>query len=191
VNLENVTRDDWIVGGLALVLVLDLLILPWFSVGGSVSVGGATITIGGSLTATDAPDSLLGVLGVLAALLVVADLAVERLAPQTQIPSIGGSRTTTRLVLAGATALFLALKFLFQLSHFGNLGFGFWFGLVLTVALVYVAIQARAGAPLVPSGMSMPSRPASPPPPPPAPPTKTAGSASRGPSGGSTPPPGS
>jgi hypothetical protein len=182
VNLEHVTRDDWIVGGLALLLVLDLLILPWFSLGGSVSVGGATITFGGSLTATDAPDSLLGVL-------VIADLALERLSPQTQIPSVGGSRTTTRLLLAGAAALFLALKFLFQLSHFGDLGFGFWLGLVLTAALVYVAIQARAGAPLVPSAMSMPSRPAAPPPPPPGPPSETAGSAP-GPGSGSTPPPG-
>ena len=46
-------------------------------------------------------------------------------------------------------ALFVALKFLFHI-HFSLFGFGFWAALVLTVALVYFALQARnsgVGAP--------------------------------------------
>ena len=31
-NLENVTREEQIVGGLALLLAIFLLILPWFDV---------------------------------------------------------------------------------------------------------------------------------------------------------------
>lgn len=156
-NTSNFSRDDLILGGVAFLLLIDLLFLPWFSVGGTVTVGTTTFSVGGSLTATDAPDAFLGLLAVLALILLIADLLFERLSPQTQIPSIGGSRTVTRFVLAAGSAACLALKFLFQISHFGNLGFGFWAGLVLTVGLVYIAMQARNAAPL------MPTRPAGPP----------------------------
>src|ERR1700730_9685170 len=95
VNLDNVSRDDWIVGGLALLLVIDLLFFPWFDI----SVGAGPFTVSATFTATGTPDGWLGVLGCLAALAVIADLAIERLSPQTQIPAIGGSRTTTRFAL--------------------------------------------------------------------------------------------
>ncbi len=60
-NVDNVSRDDWILGGLALLLVIDLLFLPWFSI----SVGPLSAT----LTATGAPD---GWPAVLAALVTIA-----------------------------------------------------------------------------------------------------------------------
>ena len=31
-NTANITRDDWIIGGVALLLVIDLLFLPWFDI---------------------------------------------------------------------------------------------------------------------------------------------------------------
>ena len=43
-NLENVTRDDWIVGGLALLLAISLLFFPWFSI--SVSIGAFSGSLG-------------------------------------------------------------------------------------------------------------------------------------------------
>jgi hypothetical protein len=182
VNLENVTRDDWIVGGLALLLAIFLFVLPWFDL----SVGPFSAT----LTATDGPDGWLGILAVIAALAVVGDLAVERLSPQTQIPAIGGSRTNTRFILAAIAAGFVALKFLFHI-HFSYFGWGFYLNVILTAALVYVALQARSGAPIALGGMSMPRRAAPPPPPPSAPPSEPAGTTRSGSSGGSTPPPGS
>lgn len=142
-NTDNVSRDDWIIGGVALLLAIDLLFLPWF-----------TITVGpvsASSTATGDPDGWLGTLAVLFAIALIADLAIERFSPQTQMPSINHSRTHTRFVLAGVTALFVALKFLFHI-HFSYFGFGFWAGIVLAAALVYVALQARGaslGAPRV------------------------------------------
>ena len=170
-NVENVRREDWIVGGLALLLVLDLLILAWFSFGGTVTVGSTSISYGGSLTATDSPDGWLGVLAVISALLILVDLVIEQLSPQTAVPAIGGSRTNTRLVLALATALFMALKFLFHLGHFSNLGVGFWIGAALVIALVFFAWQAhnaasiapRAAGPTTPTGPSGPSGPGAPP----------------------------
>jgi hypothetical protein len=143
VNLSNVSRDDWILGGVALLLVIDLLFLPWFSV--SADFGTVSVTV--TSTATGDPDGWLGILAVLVTLALIADLAIERFSPGTALPNIRGSRTETRFVLAGIVAVLLLLKFLFQISHFSDLGFGFWVALVLTAALVYFALQARnAGA---------------------------------------------
>ncbi len=136
----SISRDDWILAGLALLLVIDLLFLPWFS-----------ITVGpfsASLTATDAPDGWLGILGVLGAVALIVDLGIERLSPGTTLPNIGGSRTQTRFVLACVTALFVVLKFLFHI-HFSLFGFGFWLGIVVTAALVWVAFQTRNGTSVV------------------------------------------
>jgi hypothetical protein len=137
VNVDNVSRDDWIVGGVALLLVIDLVFLPWFSFP-FLSVSG-----------TSSPDSWLGILAMLAALAVLVDLAVERFSPQTHVPSMGGSRESTRFILALAVAAFLGLKFLFHI-HFSIFGFGFYFAVILTIALVYVTMQARNASPLVP-----------------------------------------
>jgi hypothetical protein len=142
VNVDNVSRDDWIVGGVALLLVIDLLFLPWFSI----SLG----TLGSaSLSATSSPDGWLGILAMLAALAVLVDLAVERFSPQTHVPSMGGSRESTRFILALAVAGLLGLKFLFHI-HFSIFGFGFYFAVILAIALVYFTMQARNASPLVP-----------------------------------------
>ena len=99
-------------------------------------------------TATDAPDGAFGILAVLCAIVLIADLGVERLSPGTALPNIGGSRTQTRFVLACVTALFVSLKFVFNI-HFSDFGFGFYVAVVLTAALVWVAFQTRSGASLV------------------------------------------
>ena len=133
-NTTNFTRDDWIIGGLALLLVIDLLFLPWFDI----SAGPFSV----SLTATDAPSGWAGFLAVLAAVVLIADLAIERLSPQTTLPSVNGSRTETRFILACVAAVFVFLKFVLNI-HFSDFGFGFWLGVILTAGLVYVAFQAR------------------------------------------------
>jgi hypothetical protein len=135
VRLESVSREDGILGGLALLLIIDLLGLPWFTV----SLG----VFSASTTATGAPDGWLGILAVLAALALIADLGVERLSPATHVPMLGGSRAQTRFVLAAAAAVFVALKFLFHI-HFSLFGFGFYAAVVLAGGLVFFARQASA-----------------------------------------------
>ena len=194
-NLDNVSRDDWIVGGLALLLVIDLLFLAWFSFGASLTVGGTTVSYSGSLTATDTPNGWLGVLAVISALLVIVDLAVERLSPQTQVPAVSGSRAMTRFVLAAAAAFFMALKFLFHLGDFSNLGIGFWIGVVLVAALVYFTLQARQARRMASGGGMAAPTPAAPPAPPVADPQATRvgqrPEPEAPPPGGSAAPPGS
>jgi hypothetical protein len=139
-DLAKVKRDDWILAGVALVLVIDLLALPFYSPPFF------------SLSATDAPDGWLGLLAVLTSLLIVADLAVERLSPATKVPAVAGSRATTRLVLAVATAVLMLLKVILN-GQVGLLGFGFWLGLILVAALIYLGMQARQGV-----AFAMPTR---------------------------------
>jgi hypothetical protein len=134
VNTANLTRDDRIIAVITLLLVIDLLFLPWFDI----SAGPFSV----SLTATDAPSGWAGILAVLAAIALIVDLAIERMSPQTQLPSVSGSRVQTRLVLAGVVALFVFLKFIFNI-HFSDFGIGFWIGVILTAGLVYLAMQAR------------------------------------------------
>lgn len=133
-NFSDVTRDDRILAGVALLLIITLLFLPWFHI--------SILGFSASLTATDDPDGWLGILAVLSAIALIADLGIERLSPGTALPNIGGSRTHTRFVLACVTALFVVLKFLFNI-HWSDFGFGFYVAVILTAALVWIALQAR------------------------------------------------
>ena len=98
------SREDWIICGVAALLVFDLLVLPWFSFGATISVGSTTVSIGGSATAVDAPDAFLGVLALLASAFLLADLATERLSPQTRLPTVARDRVTGRFALACTAA---------------------------------------------------------------------------------------
>ncbi|MFZ0090058.1 MAG: hypothetical protein WAL63_11150 [Solirubrobacteraceae bacterium] len=133
-DLEALSKDDWILGGIAVTLVIDLLFLPWLRF----SAGRVTLTS----TATGTPAGWLGVLAMLAVLALIADLALERFSPQTQLPAVEGSRTQTRFLMACVAAVLLTLKFLLHI-HLSRFGIGFWGAALLTAALVYVARQAH------------------------------------------------
>jgi hypothetical protein len=132
-NTSDIKRDDWLVVGLALILVIDLIALPWFDISYPTVLG-----LHGSVTAaaTSAPDGWAGLLAFLLTLVVGADLLIERLSPKTALPNIGGSRTTTRWWLTVAAAVFVALKFVTNI-HFSEFGFGFWLAVILTAGLLY------------------------------------------------------
>jgi Na+-transporting NADH:ubiquinone oxidoreductase subunit NqrB len=102
------------------------------------------LELSASSTGTGAPDGWLGVLGVLASLAIVADLALERIA-DARLPAIAGSRATTRLVLAIGAAACVALKFLLNV-HFSLFGFGFWAAVVLAGVLVVFARRLAPSA---------------------------------------------
>ena len=136
-HLTKLSRDDWIMGGLAGLLAIDLLFLPWWSA----NRGFGAFSI--SSTATGFPSGWLGVLGLLATLALIADLAFDRFG-DAKLPEVGGSRQSTRLLLAEAAALCLALKFLFHVSFTSTYwDVGFWVAVVLTVALVMMATRVR------------------------------------------------
>jgi hypothetical protein len=142
-RLERITGEDWVIIAVAVVLMFDLLVLPWFSFGATINVGSATISIGGSLTGADAPDAWLGVIAVMSCAFLVADLGVERLSPETNLPSLAADRPTTRFVLACGASGLIALKFLLHLGRFGELALGFWLAVLLVAGLVALTRRAR------------------------------------------------
>jgi hypothetical protein len=156
-HLERLSREDWVLGTLTVLLILDLLVLPWFSFGATISVGSTTVSIGGSLTGVDAPDAWLGVLALLSCAFLVADLGFERLSPETKLPSIAADRETTRYVLACAAAGLIAVKFVFHLGRFGELALGFWLAVLLVAALVAMTRRLRQTEPATPSAAADPA----------------------------------
>jgi nicotinamide riboside transporter PnuC len=147
-HLERLSAEDWLLVAVAAVLIFDLLVLPWFSFGATINVGSDSISIGGSLTAVDAPDAWLGVLAVLSCAFLIADLGFERLSPDTRLPSIAADRETTRYILACVAAGLIVLKFLFHIGRFGELALGFWLGLLLIAGLVAMTRRLRRPVPV-------------------------------------------
>ena len=143
--MSKFSREELILAGVALLLAIDLLFLPWFDV----TIGIGTFKASFTSTATGAPDGWLGVLAVLTLLALIADLALERLG-NVAIPAVNGSRATTRVVLAAVAAGFVGLKFLFHV-HFDLFGIGFWAAVLLTAALVVTSVRARDAGRLTPT----------------------------------------
>jgi hypothetical protein len=139
------SRDDWIVIAVAVLLAIDLIALPWYSVGNSF--------YSFTLTATDAPDGWTAVLAFLITLALGADLVIERLAPHAALPTIGGSRTSMRFLFAVASAVFVGLKFLLHI-HFSLFGIGFWAAVVLAAALVYSTRRLSRGEGVLPPAVA-------------------------------------
>lgn len=139
-DLSKISREDWMAAGLALLLAIDLLFVPWISASFDLGLG---IHGTASNTATDAPSGWLGVIGVLAALALIAQLGVERLS-SARMPVVGGSQAMTRLVLAMVAAACVALKFIFNVHITTTYwAVGFWAGVVLAAALLVTAARAH------------------------------------------------
>jgi hypothetical protein len=132
---ETVSRDEWILAGLGVLLVLDLLFLPWFEQ--TYTSTGIAQSVSISDTATGPPSGWLGVLAVLVVLALLVDIALERLSPHTQVPAIGRGRANTRYALAVAAVALLALKLLLNFGSAGELGF--WGAVLLGGGLVWVS----------------------------------------------------
>src|ERR1700676_5301344 len=66
-DLAKLSREDMIVGGLGIFLIIDLLFLPWYSI----NFLGVSLTI----TATSSPYSIEGVLALAVDIAFVLDLA--------------------------------------------------------------------------------------------------------------------
>lgn len=158
-SLENVSREDWILGGVALLLAVTLIAFPWYHV--SVTIG--QFSASADRAATSSPYAIWGVLALITSLLLLADIAAERFAPQTKLPAINDSRSLTRLAIAGLTLLFLVIKFL---AHVGDFGWGFFLALVSIIVLCFLTWQAYRAGPA-----RTVTSPAPGPPPPSAPPT--------------------
>jgi hypothetical protein len=132
VDLAKLSREDLIVAGLGIFLVIDLLLLSWYSF----NIEGFPITA----SATSSPYSTWGVLALLVDLAFLADLALDRFSG-AQLPTIGDNRATTRAVLAAGTLAFMVIKFA---AYPHSLAIGCWLGFAAAIAMFVLCLRVTA-----------------------------------------------
>jgi hypothetical protein len=125
VDFSKLSREDWMVGGGGLVLIIGLLAFPWFSI--SAGAFGSF-----SYAATSASGGIWAVLALIVLIAVLADLLLARFSPATQIPTTQLGREMTRAAAVGLVALLMLIKLI---SHTGNYGWGFFVDIVLLIVV--------------------------------------------------------
>jgi len=116
------SREDWMVGGGGILLIIFLFTLPFYS------------SYGFTFAATSSPASIWGILALILTLVVVADWALALFSPETQLPTSPLGRELTRASLAAVVVLFLVIKLLL---HTGYLGWGCFVDIIVAVVVVY------------------------------------------------------
>lgn len=138
-DLSRLGRDNRLVGVGGVLLIVDLLFLPWLH--SSVALLGAQISL--SARATAAPGALWGVLALLLTIAVVVDLALAEFRPGTQVPTTQLGRAMTRCALAALVVFFLLMKYFAETSF---LGIGAYLGFLLGILVVVGAYRHAQGA---------------------------------------------
>ncbi len=130
------TKLEYWTAGLALALAIDLLALPWVEV----SIGPYSYSDSG----IGSPDGFLGVLALLVALAVGADVLLGRMVPSFRIGALEAfGRGRARFFAATGAGVLVVLKLLLHL-HPSYLGAGCWIALVFAAALIVSTARLRA-----------------------------------------------
>jgi hypothetical protein len=124
-DLDKLTLSDKVLAGTGILLLIDLLFLPWHSI----DIGPLSV----SRTGLQSPGSVWGVLALLLTIAVVAAIAVTRFTT-TELPTM--PVPLNRAVFLGAVVTF-ALLLLKLVSETDFLGFGAWLGVLLGAGFAY------------------------------------------------------
>jgi hypothetical protein len=125
VDFSKLSREDLMVGGGGILLVIGLLFFAWYSVP---SFDG----VGGSISATSSPYSIWGVLALIVTIIIIADLALARYSPATTLPTTQLGRDMTRAAACGVVLLLLFIKFI---AHVGSFGYGFFLDIIFAIVM--------------------------------------------------------
>ena len=116
-DFAKLRREDWMVLGGGVVLIIGLFAFAWYDVAGYTAA------------ATSSPYAIWGILALIVTIVIVADYALAMFSPQTEIPTTKYGRDLTRLGACALLILFLFIKFI---SHVGSFGWGFFVDVILT-----------------------------------------------------------
>jgi hypothetical protein len=124
-DLSKLSLSDKIIGGTGIVLLIDLLFLPWHKIDlGFVSA---------SRSAIESPNSFWGVLALLVTLVVVGVIAVTRFTT-TAMPDLP---VPLNRAVFFATIVVLVLLLIKLVSETDYLGFGCYLAILLSAGMVY------------------------------------------------------
>ncbi len=127
-DLSKLSLSDKIIGGTGIVLIIDLLFLPWHSI--DLGAFGGSIT----RTAVQDPNAIWGIFALLLTIAIVAVVAVRALKPETTLPDLPVTWNQAIFYAAAATAALLLLKLVIETSQ---LGFGAFLGIILAGGMAY------------------------------------------------------
>lgn len=127
-DLTKLSLSDKIIGGAGIVLIIDLLFLPWHSI--DLGPFGGSVT----RTAVEDPNPFWAILALLLAIAVVAVVAVRAFKPETKLPDLPVSWNQAIFFATAAIAVLLLLKLLIETSE---LGFGAFLGILLAGGMAY------------------------------------------------------
>jgi hypothetical protein len=125
-DLDKLSLSDKIIAGTGIVLIINLLFLPWHSV----DLGFRTYT----RTAVQSPNSGWGVIALLLTIAVVAVTLLRVLKPDTTLPDLPVSWDRAVFFGTVAVAVVLLLKLIMETDF---LGFGAWLGILLAAGMAY------------------------------------------------------
>ena len=124
-DLNKLTLGDRMVLAAGALLVVDLLFLPWHDIDlGILSV---------KRTGVQSPHSFYGVLALLIAVVMVAQVVVSRLTT-AKLPEIPVPWGRVHLIAGVAVLALLLLKLVIETDF---LGFGAWLGIILAAVLAF------------------------------------------------------
>lgn len=124
-DLGKLTLADKVLGATGILLVIDLLLLPWHSIDfGIVDV---------SRSGVESPNGLWGVLALLLAIVVVGAVAATRFS-SAKLPDLPVPFNRAVFIGAAATLALLLLKLVIEMDY---LGFGAWLGILLAAGFAY------------------------------------------------------
>ena len=127
--LKKLSRGDQIVGGAGVLLVIDLLFLPWHHV----RVGFAQFHVTANRTALQSPNAFWGWLAFLVTVALVARVVLARFTT-VQLPKLPVTWGRASLIGGVAVVALLLLKLVLKTDF---LGVGAWFGIILGGAMAY------------------------------------------------------
>jgi len=147
VDLSKMRTPDWILGGCALVLIIDLLFFPWHKIDYNL---GPLLGSSGSIkrTAVQSPNAFWGILALLVAIAILVVVVLRRLTT-TKLPELPISWSDATFYATIATLALLLLKLIIETS---SLGFGSYFGILLAAGMVYGGFASKQADQTAPSG---------------------------------------
>lgn len=128
-DLSKMRTPDWILGGCALVLVIDLLFFPWHKI--SYNVFGISDSV--TRSGVESPNAFWGILALLLAVATIAVVILRRLTT-VQLPELPVSWADALFYGAIATLVILLLKLVLETD---SLGWGCWLAILLGAGMVY------------------------------------------------------
>ena len=130
-DFSKLTLGDKILGGCAIVLVIDLLFLPWHHV----SYSGFGVSVSENRSAVQSPNSFWGWLAMLVLLAIIGTTIVRRLT-ETELPETPRPMAELTFYAAIGVLVLLVLKLIIETDA---LGFGAYLAILLAGGMVYGA----------------------------------------------------